>query len=399
MTAVGSRDTKLSGGDVARASGTVTFSVAPNPLAIAAGADFAVAIRAGTASAWGWNRHGELGTGSFASSLLPQTVAGGKLPLGATIAKLSSGLSHTVALGSDDAAYAWGINQYGQLGNGSTANATSPVAVAAPAGVTFSRIAAGGFHTVALGSDGALYAWGWNASGRLGNGGTADAHTPVAVSRGAIPAGVKIVGLAAGADATIALGDNGKAYTWGYGGEGQLGDGKGVSSNVPVEVAMPAGVTFTQVAAGADHMLALAKDGTVYAWGSNDFGQLGDGSLTARATPVAVLPGAVPTGTKIVRVAAGPRDSALITDAGALYTWGSNVAGQLGNGTTTDARVPVAVGALAGSIVNKVVIGSRFMLAETNVGTRFAWGAGASGRLGNGTADSRFTPSAVSSGG
>ncbi len=245
-----------------------------------------------------------------------------------------------------------------------------------PADARITRISAGALFSVALADDGRMFAWGWGASGRLGNGGSGDSSTPVLVSRGAIPTGVKILDVSAGSDQVVALGDDGKAYAWGYGLDGQLGNGVSASASVPVAVAMPAGVTFVQVAAGADFTLAVGSDKQVYAWGANGYGQLGLDDTAPRSVPTAIKRGAIPSTASISRVAAGDGSAAAIDADGGLYTWGLNSMGQLGLGSAISSRVPVAVTALSGQMVGNVEVGDRFMVAETMAGVRYAWEPG-----------------------
>ena len=208
------------------------------------------------------------------------------MPAGVTFASLVAGTHHTCALGSDNKAYCWGYGSSGQLGNGGTSQKTVPTAVSLPAGVTFTGLAAGSVHTCALGSNGKAYCWGNGGSGRLGNGAATNQSTPTAVS---LPAGVTFSGLAAGNLHTCALGSDSKAYCWGNGGSGQLGNGAATNQSTPTAVSLPAGVTsFSGLAAGNVHTCALGSDSKAYCWGSGGSGQLGNGATTNQLTPVPV---------------------------------------------------------------------------------------------------------------
>ena len=200
--------------------------------------------------------------------------------------QMAAGGFHTVAFGSDGNAYAWGWNGDGQLGNGSTSDSSVPVRISAPAGVKFTQVAAGYDYTVAVGSDENTYAWGSNHHGQLGNGSTTDSSVPVLVSA---PAGVTFTQVAAGGYHTVAVGSDGHTYTWGAGSYGQLGNGSRDDSSVPVRVTTPDGVKFTQVTAGHDHTVAVESDENAYAWGRNSSGQLGDGSNTEKLVPTPVV--------------------------------------------------------------------------------------------------------------
>ena len=194
---------------------------------------------------------------------------------------------------------AWGDNAYGQLGNGSTTQSTTPVSVQLPSGVYAGRQLGRWDHSLAIGSDRNLYAWGQNGFGQLGNGTTTDSSAPVAIS---LPGGVQATAVAAGLDDSVALGSNGLVYAWGDNSFDELGDGvSGGTSTTPVAVSLPTGLTFTAIAAGQYHNLALANNGALYAWGYNVDGQLGDGD---KVTPLA--PGLVPVPGGVTRPTSPP---------------------------------------------------------------------------------------------
>ena len=202
---------------------------------------------------------------------------------------------------------------------------------------TFAAVSPGDFHSAALDSNGNAYAWGYNGFGQLGNGTTTSSDVPVAVT---MPPGVTFTSIYAAGVYTVALDSNGNAYTWGFNSNGQLGDGTETDSSVPVPVTMPAGVTFTSVKAGGNYSLALASDGNAYAWGYNGFGGLGDGTTTASSIPVAVT---MPAGVTFTSVSTGSAHSVALGSDGNAYAWGFNSDGQLGDGTTTASSIPLAV--------------------------------------------------------
>src|ERR1035437_5853652 len=242
-------------------------------------------------------------------------------------------------------AWAWGEGYFGQLGNGSTTASSTPVAVSMPAGVTFSAVSADGQHSLALDSSGHAWAWGNNLDGELGNGGaTARSSTPVTVT---MPAGGTFSAVAAGSGDSLALDSSGHAWAWGGGWYGELGNGSPntTNSSTPVAVSMPAGVTFSAVAAGGDQCLALDSSGHAWAWGSNS------------STPVAVT---MPAGVTFRAVAAAASYSLALDSSGHAWAWGS---GPLGNGSTTDSSTPVAVTMPAGVTFSAVSAGYRHSLA------------------------------------
>ncbi len=377
-------------------------------IAVSAGGTHTVALGSdGRAYTWGRNTYGQLGDGSTTDSPVPVAVAAGAVPAGVTFTAVSAGESSSVALGSDGWVYAWGNNLANQLGDGSSTRSPVPVAVAAgavPAGVTFTAVSAGNVHTLAVGSDGNVYAWGNNNYGQLGEGSTAASSVPVAVAAGAVPAGVTFTAVSAGGFHSLALGSDGKVYAWGNNGSGQLGDGVGVNSSVPVAVAagaVPAGVTFTAVSAGRTHSLALGSDGRLYAWGSGGDGRLGHGSTSSSSAPVAVAAGAVPAGVTFTAVSAGMQHSAALGSDGQVYAWGYDAQGQLGDGSTTSSSVPVAVasGAVpAGVTFTAVSAGGNQVSAVGSDGGVYAWGENVYGQLGDGSTTGSSVPVAVATG-
>ena len=322
---------------------------------------------AGTAYGWGRNDFGQLaqGTLAFSSSLKP-------IVAGTAFSQLAAGGHHALAVGANGTLYAWGRNQSGQLGNGTTATATAPVALSAGslAGQSVIAAAAGNLHSLALSKDGKVFAWGNNAYGQLGTGGTVNSTSPVAVAGGSL-AGKFVTAVAASnrfAGATsYALSSDGAVFAWGTNSSGQLGTGNTVSSNSPVATVTSGallGKRITALAAGSEHVLALGADGQIYAWGRNNWGQLGDGSTVDRTSPLAIsnIPGTV------VAVAAQGHSSLALTADGLLYGWGWNDRGQIGDGTTGNRTSPTLLGLNDGSvsqILSIAALGSSSMAWDT----------------------------------
>ncbi|MFV0432952.1 MAG: hypothetical protein ACK5LO_03060 [Leucobacter sp.] len=292
-----------------------------------------------------------------------------------TFTEISAGGLHTLAIGSDGNTYAWGWNLFGQLGDGTNTDSTAPVRVQAPAGVTFTRVSAGDQHSLALGDDGNTYAWGYNNNGQLGNGTNTDSSVPVQVSTG----GVTLEQIDAGSTHSLALGDDGNAYAWGFNAQGQLGNGTNTDSNVPVQVST-GGVTLHHISTRGYYSVALGNDGNAYAWGANTSGQLGNGTNTNSNVPVAIQRG----GVGYLSIEAGDFHAVALGDDGNTYAWGQNTLGQLGNGTNTDSNVPVAV-QTGGTAYTRISIGGAHTLAYDAAGNLYAWGMNNAGQLGNGT--------------
>ena len=195
-------------------------------------------------------------------------------------ASISSGRNHTAALRVDGSLWAWGGNVCGQLGDGTWENRNIPVR--AGEAVTWSAVSAGGLHTAALKTDGSLWTWGWNSSGQLGDGifGHTERNVPVRIGEE-----TSWSAISAGSEHTIALRVDGSLWAWGDNYSGQLGDGTWAYRPAPVRIGEE--TNWTAISAGGYHTIALRVDGSLWAWGWND-GQLGDGTWTERNVPVLV---------------------------------------------------------------------------------------------------------------
>ncbi|MCW5980834.1 MAG: choice-of-anchor D domain-containing protein [Bryobacteraceae bacterium] len=396
---------------------------------IAAGGRHSLALKNdGTVWAWGANHRGELGTGTnILSSNVPVPVTG----LTGVIA-VAAGGEHSLALKSDGTVWAWGANRYGQLGNGSHADANMPVRVSNLTGVV--EVTAGGAHSLARKGDGTVWAWGSSGEGQLGNGANTDSSLPVAVSslNG-------VVAIAAGGAHSLAIKSDRTVWAWGSNSGGQLGNGTYTHSSVPVAVSNLTGAVA--IAGGGYHSLGLKDDGTVWAWGSNwSAGQLGTGLNISRGNvplPVSNLTGVVAIAASdeaslalrndstvwgwgrwgggpatdvpvqatslsgTVAIAAGYGHNLALKSDGTVWAWGSNTYGELGNGMSQYNHVPVVVSGLTGVVAVAGGAGEEeghvpFSLALQSDGTVWAWGLGYHGRLGNGANTDSSLPVKVS---
>ena len=354
----------------------------------------------GKVYSWGYNAYGGLGNNSTANSPVPVAVTGALA--GKTVTAIAAGSYHSLALTSDGTVYSWGQNTYGQLGNNSTTQSNVPVAVTstgALAGKTVTAIAAGYSHSLALTLDGEVYGWGNNANGQLGNGGTAQSNVPVAVTSTGALAGKTVTAIVAGYSHSLALTSDGTVYSWGQNTYGQLGNNSTTQSNVPVTATGAlAGRMVTAIAAGQYHSLARTSDGKVYGWGYNYFGQLGNNSTANSSVPV-TIPATSPLASKTVtQIAAGSNHSLALTSEGAVYSWGYNTYGQLGDNTTNDSLVPIAVtatSALAGKTVVTIAAGGHTSSVLASDGKVYSWGLNSSGQFGNNTTTNSSVPVAA----
>jgi alpha-tubulin suppressor-like RCC1 family protein len=344
---------------------------------LVSGIDFNCALKPdGSIYCWGHNNNGQLADGTTTDRLSPTLVSGGLVF--STIASLHY---HTCGLlRSTGAPYCWGLNDWGQLGDGTMVNRTAPTAVLG--GMTFSKIATGGSHVCALTSAGDAYCWGLNVSGQLGNGThTASITTPVAVS-----GGLKFTQLWLGGDQTCGLTAAGAAYCWGRNVEGELGDGTTTERTVPTAVS--GGLTFASLSGGWMHTCGLTAAGALHCWGANGAGQLGDASTTQRNAPVAVSGGLT-----FASVARGDFYGTCGVVGTAAYCWGNNGNGQVGDNTTTNRTAPTAVmGVVNFGLVNQGVDHS---CGQSTAGAVYCWGSNGNGRLGDTTTTTRPLPTLV----
>jgi alpha-tubulin suppressor-like RCC1 family protein len=343
----------------------IPFPAGVKVKAIAAGWDHSLALASdGRIYGWGANFAGELGKNNDGARVGRPTLI--PLPSGVRARAIATGWAHSLALGADGHLYAWGFNTHGQLGIGTApVGSTVPVRVALPTGVKITAISAGEQHNLALAADGSIYAWGRN-NGQIGDGTTTDRLTPVRIT---LPGNARAIAVAAGLDHSLAIASDGAAYQWGIY-HLRLGQAtvKVVGTPAPTRVKLPKGVTARGVAAGEWHFsLVRGSDGAIYAWGDNTYGVLGDGSTTPSPVPARVH---MPPGVSTQVIAAGRLHSLVLGSNGALYAWGDNRSGQLGAGDLLQSTVPVPAHGLAGVGV-QAVSGDAFLRSD---GTIQIWG-------------------------
>ncbi len=369
-------------------------------VAFAAGTSHTLALCSdGTVAAWGDNGNGQLGNGTTISSGVPVLVLDTGALAGKTVVSVAAGGEHSLALCSDGSVMAWGLGTYGQLGNGSKGLRTEPVPIIQTgvlAGKTVVAVSAGKSHTLALTSDGTIAAWGSSAHGQVGNGGKADYSAPVLVMRAGVLVGKTVVAVTAGEDHSIAVSADGTVAAWGRGDSGQLGNGTISDSIVPslvIHTGALSGKSVVAVATSQRHSFALCQDGSLVAWGSNDSGQLGDGTYTSANTPVSVMQSELMADKTAVAVVAGQASSIVMCADGFLVGWGSNGLGELGLGSMQTSNVPVALRHVrALGLTVAVAAGSNHYLALRPDGAITGWGDNCRGQLGNGLRASQDLP-------
>ena len=301
---------------------------------------------------------------------------------GHTWKSLDAGASHTCGVATGDALYCWGENLWGQLGTGSTQVEAVPVQVAA--GMSWASVTAGPSHTCALTTAGDAYCWGSNSNGQLGNGTTVNRAAAVPVA-----GGHKWTSLTAGNVVTCGVTTGGAAYCWGFGNVGQLGDGGRRSKSVPTLVS--GGLSWSGLSGAFQlYVCGVAATGALYCWGQESAGELGDGGV---GIDQALSPSLVAGGHQWVSVAAGRVHTCGITTSGEAYCWGDKVA-PLGDSHSTAQVSPAPV---SGGMTWKLLsAGWNHTCGIATSGEAWCWGNEAEGRLGNGSTGSyRVGPSRV----
>ena len=352
---------------------------------ISVGGNHACAVADGKAYCWGTNGNGQLGNGTTTSSNSPVEVSSTGVLAGKTINSISAGSNHTCAIASSTA-YCWGYNQQGQLGNGTTSSSNSPVQVSstgALAGKTVNSISAGSNHTCAIASS-AAYCWGYNQQGQLGNGTTSSSNSPVQVSSTGVLAGKSINSISAGSNHTCAIAGS-AAYCWGYNQSGQLGNGTQTDSSTPVTVLTSGALqskSLSQVTTGYEHSCAATLT-EAFCWGENSSNQLGDNTKKRNLTPSKVVTTSSASNAVDIHSISYDENSASLKFIADNQSFSHYLSFDSNLGSK---KLPTSesLGVLSGKVISKAVQGYGFAcyLAEGRV---YCAGQNSTGQLGNGT--------------
>lgn len=341
---------------------------------------FSTAGTPGTAWGWGGNQWGQLGDNTIVSKSTPVSVLGAAK----TFCKIDATFRTTLAIDKNGKAWGWGYNFYGEIGDNTTVSKSTPIAVLG-ATKTFCKIVGGGFFSSALDKNGKIWTWGRNNVGQLGDNTIVNKSTPVSV----VGAAKTFCDISTYGYHMMALDNNGRVWCWGDGLYGALGDNTAVSKRTPVSV-LGAVKTFCKIFASSSTSLAIDKNGRVWSWGFNGYGQLGDNTATNRSTPVSVL-GTVKT---FCKIALSDTAVAGIDKNGKLWTWGWGGAGELANnsnGPVNSVLTPIAISGATKTFCN--VFGSyQTMHAIDSNNNLWGWGYNLYGQLGDNTVLSRLTP-------
>jgi alpha-tubulin suppressor-like RCC1 family protein len=357
----------------------------------------------GTVWTWGANFDGKLGIGetNTVRSSVPVEVHGpGNVSYLNSIKAVMGGEIHNVALKSDGTVWTWGWNAFGQLGNGTTNDAWTPVQAGLGATPPLTNVVKFGgrpYFTLAVKSDGTIWAWGMNQFGQMGNG-TVNSFSGPQVTVPGLVGNSQLGGpinspqqVTCGYQFGAALTTNGAVWTWGSGTHGELGNGTTGSSYYPAQV--PGLTNITAISAGWFHILALKSDGTVWAWGNNTSGELGDGTVNNRSNAVQVL-----NVSNIVSVSGGDSHSSALAADGTVWKWGRNDIGELGIGTADSIAHPLATKILTdkfgNGFSNVVMHAARdyHNIAVKSDGSVWMWGANDRGQCGDGSTNDDWRP-------
>jgi alpha-tubulin suppressor-like RCC1 family protein len=276
---------------------------------------------------WGRNNIPQLGTNNNTNQLTPVTTFAG----GTNWKQVSGGKEHTAAIKTDGSLWTWGGNASGEIGNFASTTRSTPVTTFI-GGNTWKQVSNGGFHTAAIKTDGSLWVWGGNTELGINIGG-GNKNTPVTTFAG----GTNWKSVSCGYQHTAAIKTDGSLWVWGQNGNGQLGINAAGTRSTPVTT-FAGQNTWKQVFCGHGHTIAIKTDGSLWTWGSNSNGQLGDFTTTTRSTPVTTFAG----GTNWKQGSGGLSHTGAIKTDGTLWTWGLANEGRLGNNTgSVDRSTPV----------------------------------------------------------
>jgi alpha-tubulin suppressor-like RCC1 family protein len=329
---------------------------------------------------WGQNVSAQLGVNDTNIRTTPVTTfAGGSNWVAPPVT--NAGRGQSAGIKTDGTLWTWGVNSDARLGVNDTVNRLTPVTTFA-GGTNWKQVSCGFSHSAAIKTDGTMWIWGVNSNGALGINDNNTRTTPVTTFAG----GANWKQVSCGNQTTAAIKIDGTLWIWGYNFYGQLGDNTVTDKLTPITTFL-GGNNWKQVGCGSSHSAAITTTGTLWDWGLNSYGQLGNNTTTNRLTPITTFAG----GTNWKQVILGNLFTAAIKSDGTLWTWGKNLNGQLGDNTTTNKTTPVTT-FLGGTNWKQVGCGAEFMAATKTDGTLWNWGLNGTGQLGVNDIISRSTP-------
>lgn len=347
-----------------------------NVKTISAGYAHAMAIDdSGNTWSWGYNNHGQLG---IQNSELHQSIPS-EIDIPVDIVSIDCGYYHNLAVDSNGEVWSWGYNNHGQLGLGDTNDRNVPTKIAGISNVI--SVSAGNYHSLALTADGTIWSWGYNNRGQLG---VNDKTVNTSLNPQKIESVTGIVGISAGNYHSLAVKNDGTVWAWGYNNHGQLGLGNLSNYYSPQKIDSMKLKLFNtfdsntrfKIQAGHNHSVALSSNGDVYAWGYNNYGQLGLNNNIQMLTPTKI-----DNLTQVKFISSQFNSTLTISNSSSLTSWGYNNHSQLGEGTTVNKTSPTL--GLIGDI-SELSTGAYFGIALKNNGTVWSWGYNDACQLGDG---------------
>jgi len=356
---------------------------------------------------WGDNLKGKLGNDTTVNQYTPVDITSQfNLNSGETVLSVSLGELHSAAVTSESRVFTWGYNYNSQLGDGTTTDRYIPIDITSQfslnGGETVISVTLGAHHSAALTSEGRLFIWGWNYYGQLGNGSTTDQNTPTDItSQFSLTSNETIVSVSLGENHSSVITSEGRIFTWGYNYNGELGDGTTTDKYYPTDITsqfnLNSGETVISAYLGEEYSSAVTSEARIFTWGNNVFGQLGDGTTTDKFIPTDITSQfSLNSGEAIISVSLGGDHSSVITSEGRIFTWGYNGTGQLGDGTRNDQYTPTDITSQfilnTGETIISVSLGKKSSSVVTSIGRTFTWGFNGVGQLGDGTITNIKTP-------
>jgi len=362
---------------------------------------------------WGYNRYGQLGDGTTAifNPIIKELTSRFNLAVDEAIVSVSLGEYFSSALTSTGRLFTWGLYSSGQLGIEILSFQNTPIEITSQFNLgvdeTISSISLGKEHSSALTSTGRLFTWGYNRYGQLGDGATTNQNTPIEItSQFNLGFDETIISISLGDSHSSALTSMGRLFTWGYNTYGQIGDGTTTDKITPIEItsrfSLTVGETIVNVSLGGYHSSAVTSEGRIFTWGSNENGQIGDGTITDKTTPTEITGRFnLTVDETIVNVSLGEYHSSALTSEGRFFTWGSNDSGQIGDGTSTNRNNPTEITSrlslTADETIINVSLGGYHSSLLTSEGRLFTWGFNFHGQLGDGKTINKTTPKEITS--
>ena len=329
---------------------------------------------------WGWgnNPYGQIGDSSITNRSTPVSILGARK----TFCQISSGYWHSAAIDKNGRVWCWGSNNYGQIGDNTVTSRRTPVSILG-ATKTFCEIDTSFHHTLAIDKNGKVWGWGYNNYGQLGNNSLVSARTPVLI------AGSKtFCQIRAGYMYSMALDNNNNIWSWGFNGNGQFGTV--LNPNVSTPVVIGQNRCYCLISAGRDHSLSVDDDGLIWGWGNNSNGQIGDNSISGKLTPVSVL------GNKktFCQIGSGNNYTVAIDKNGNIWGWGVNQYGEVGNNSATSVRTPVSIHGTNKTFC-QISAGLFTSSGIDKYGQVWNWGFNGNGQLGNNSTSDKCTPVSI----